>query len=106
MANAFLVTNTFNQPSGSVGTLQALATSTALVCAPLDADQADAQALLHMTFVVGGRMMLFEGDQATIEKRWLIGERFLVPAPPAPAMPAATAAFVADVGPGLDEELG
>lgn len=72
----------------------------------LDADQADAQALLHMTFVVGGRMMLFEGDQATIEKRWLIGERFLVPAPPAPAMPAATAAFVADVGPGLDEELG
>jgi AcrR family transcriptional regulator len=44
-------------------------------------EAADAQALLHMTFVVGGRMMLFDGAAATIEKRWRIGERFLVPEP-------------------------
>ncbi len=58
----------------------------------LDAAQADAQALLHMTFVVGGRMMLFEGDQATIEKRWQIGESFLVPSPAGAAATAPAAA--------------
>jgi AcrR family transcriptional regulator len=42
-------------------------------------EDADAQALLHMTFVIGGRMMLFDGEVGTVEKRWRIGERFLVP---------------------------
>jgi AcrR family transcriptional regulator len=42
---------------------------------------AEAQALLHITFVVGGRMMLFDGDVGTVEKRWQIGETFLVPEP-------------------------
>jgi AcrR family transcriptional regulator len=46
----------------------------------LAADLAEAQALLHMTFVVGGRMMLFDGNRSTIERRLQIGERFLVPA--------------------------
>ncbi len=43
-------------------------------------DQAEAHALLHMTFVVGGRMMLFDGNRSTIDRRLQIGERFLVPA--------------------------
>ena len=42
--------------------------------------QAEAQALLHMTFVVGGRMILFDGNRGTIERRLQIAERFLVPA--------------------------
>jgi AcrR family transcriptional regulator len=46
----------------------------------LTADQAEAQALLHMTYVVGGRMMLFDGNRSTVERRLQIGERFLVPA--------------------------
>jgi AcrR family transcriptional regulator len=45
----------------------------------LTSDEADAQALLHMTYVVGGRMMLFDGEVSTLEKRWRIGEKFLVP---------------------------
>jgi len=45
----------------------------------LAADQAEAQALLHMTFVVGGRMMLFDGSRSTVERRLKIAERFLVP---------------------------
>jgi len=45
----------------------------------LTEEDADAQALLHMTFVIGGRMMLFDGEVGTVEKRWRIGERFLVP---------------------------
>ncbi len=48
----------------------------------LTADQADAQALMHMTFVVGGRMMLFDGSRSTVERRLQIAERFLVPAAP------------------------
>jgi AcrR family transcriptional regulator len=47
----------------------------------LTEENADAHALLHMSFVVGGRMMLFDGEVATVEKRWRIGETFLIPNP-------------------------
>ena len=47
--------------------------------AGLAEDQAEAHALLHMTFVVGGRTMLFDADPAEIERRWRIGEDFLIP---------------------------
>jgi AcrR family transcriptional regulator len=45
----------------------------------LSDEDADAQALMHMTYVVGGRMMLFDGKVGTVEKRWRIGEMFLLP---------------------------
>jgi AcrR family transcriptional regulator len=56
--------------------------------AGLSEERAEAHSLLHMTFVVGGRMMLFDGDVTTVEKRWRIGESFLVPEP-LPAAPKA-----------------
>jgi hypothetical protein len=49
--------------------------------AGLNEDNADAHALLHMSFVIGGRMMLFDGELSTVEKRWRIGETFLIPNP-------------------------
>lgn len=51
----------------------------------LSAEQADSYALLHMTFVAGGRMMLFDGTQSEIERRWQIGEQYLLPKFPAAA---------------------
>jgi AcrR family transcriptional regulator len=51
------------------------------LAAGLTDERADAQALLHMTYVVGGRMMLFDGRLSTVEKRWRIGESFLIPEP-------------------------
>ena len=47
--------------------------------AGLDSEEADAYALMHMSFVAGGRMMLFGSDPKEIERRRRIGERFLVP---------------------------
>ncbi|MDP9012396.1 MAG: TetR/AcrR family transcriptional regulator [Pseudomonadota bacterium] len=51
------------------------------LAAGLADERAEAQALLHMTYVVGGRMMLFDGDVSTVEKRWRIGESLLIPEP-------------------------
>jgi AcrR family transcriptional regulator len=51
------------------------------LAAGLTDERADAQALFHMTYVVGGRMMLFDGDVSTVEKRWRIGESVLIPEP-------------------------
>ena len=49
------------------------------LAAGLTDERADAQALLHMTYVVGGRMMLFDGSVSTLEKRLRIGESLLIP---------------------------
>ncbi|MDP8983805.1 MAG: TetR/AcrR family transcriptional regulator [Pseudomonadota bacterium] len=49
------------------------------LAAGLTDERADAQALLHMTYVVGGRMMLFDGNVSTLEKRLRIGESVLIP---------------------------
>jgi AcrR family transcriptional regulator len=43
--------------------------------------EAEAFALLYMTYVIGGRSMLFDGTPAQMEQRWQIGEQFLVPKP-------------------------
>ena len=51
------------------------------LAAGLSDDRAEAQALLHMTYVVGGRMMLFDGAASTVQKRWRIGESVLIPEP-------------------------
>jgi AcrR family transcriptional regulator len=51
--------------------------------AGFDEEKADAHALLHMTFVIGGRMMLFNADPDQIGGRWRIGETYLLPASPA-----------------------
>ncbi|MDP9085056.1 MAG: TetR/AcrR family transcriptional regulator [Pseudomonadota bacterium] len=45
----------------------------------LDDEDAAAYALMHMSFVAGGQMMLFGSDPREIERRRRIGERFLVP---------------------------
>lgn len=48
--------------------------------AGLDADQAQAYAMMNMAFVIGGRMMLFELDPASVDRRRLLAERLLIPA--------------------------
>ena len=45
----------------------------------LDEKMAEDQAFLHMSYVIGGRMMLFGGDSGTVQRRRRIGEQFLVP---------------------------
>jgi AcrR family transcriptional regulator len=52
--------------------------------AGLGEERAAAHALLHMTYVIGGRSMLFDADPAELERRWRIGEDYLVPGPPRP----------------------
>ncbi len=45
----------------------------------LDDDQAEAYAFLHMSFAIGGRILMADGDTETYEKGWKIGEQFLLP---------------------------
>ena len=49
--------------------------------AGFSAERAAAHALLHMTYVIGGRAMLFDADPAELERRWRIGEDYLAPSP-------------------------
>ena len=45
----------------------------------LNDDQADAYAFLHMSYAIGGRILMADGDPETYEKGWKVGERFLLP---------------------------
>ena len=45
----------------------------------LDDDQAEAYAFLHMSFAIGGRILMADGDTETYEKGWKIGEQSLIP---------------------------
>lgn len=45
----------------------------------LDDEQADSYAFLHMSFTIGGRILMADGDAATYENGWKVGEQFLVP---------------------------
>jgi AcrR family transcriptional regulator len=45
----------------------------------LEPERADTYALMHMTYVVGGRTMLFSDDPKEIERRWRIAEAYLLP---------------------------
>jgi len=41
--------------------------------------QAEAYAFLHMSFAIGGRILMADGDAETYERGWKIGEQFLLP---------------------------
>src|SRR5256884_925388 len=45
----------------------------------LNDDQADAYAFLHMSYAIGGRILMADGDPETYEKGWKVGEQFLLP---------------------------
>lgn len=47
--------------------------------AGVNEEEAAAQAMLHMTFVAGGRSMLFSSEPEALEQRWKIAEMYLLP---------------------------
>lgn len=55
----------------------------------LSETEAEAYAVAHMSFVVGGRQILFSADADDLKRRWDLAEKFLLP-------PAATAAKPSD----------
>ena len=47
--------------------------------AGLDDERAETYAFLHMSYVIGGRILLSGGAREEMERSWRIGEEFLVP---------------------------
>jgi AcrR family transcriptional regulator len=45
----------------------------------LSGAEAHAYALAHMSFVVGGRQILFSADRDALKQRWDLAEKFLIP---------------------------
>jgi AcrR family transcriptional regulator len=42
-------------------------------------EEAESFAFLHMSYTIGGRILMADGDATTYEKGWKVGEEFLLP---------------------------